>query len=192
MIRKSSKDLNNSKAIIDHMGSPNLIARLGKSIANVSDKVQSITNLLAERRDVEAELESLGKQNYVVADLHPVYILGPPIPHGSIQTVPAVVGSNGCPGRSEVVLRHSYVPAGFKLSELLGEEPHSYEWKEAEHDLAKYFSGHMAMNVSFSGESVIFSRTVEYCPSVLLKEVERFRRDLELAKFYLVQAAKAP
>jgi len=192
MIRKSPKSLNNLKAIIEDMGSSNLVARLRKGVEEVSDRVQSITSLIAKGNDVEAKLESMEERKYIVAGLHPVYVLGPPISHGNIHVVPAVVGSNGCPGRSEVMLKHAYVPATFKLSELLGKEPHSYERKEAEHDLAKYFSDKMAMNVSFNDERIIFSRTVQYCPKVLLKEVERFRRDLELAKFYLGQAAKSP
>ena len=192
MIRKSSKDLNSLKAIVDGVGKSNLVDRLGKGVEKVSDRVQSITSLIAKGNDVETELESMEVSKYVIAGLHPVYILGPPISYGSIQAIPAVVGSNGCPGRSEVILRHAYVPAAFKPSALLGKESHSYERKEAEHDLAKYFSDNMAMNVSFNDKRVVFSRIVPYCPKVLLKEVERFRRDLELAKFYLDQAAKSP
>jgi hypothetical protein len=171
-----------------------LFKELDKDLSEMEDKMGSLDRLVNDcNKEAAANaLQLFENEGYFVASFNPPYILGKRIRIKDLAIRPVIFGVNGYAKR-EIRLEYIYAPKRYKPYDLLAppemKEDNCYimSAKDIYND---HFSKQLKLNVSFKENYFVLTRNVPYDSESLALELERFKKDLALARLNLDRDGK--
>jgi hypothetical protein len=171
-----------------------LFEELSNGLSEMEAKMSSLDKLVNDCSAEAAEnaLQLFENEGYFVASFNPPYVLGKRIRIKDLAIRPVIFGVKGY-AKKEIGLEYIYIPKGYKPYDLLAppemKEDNCYimSAKDIYND---HFSKQLKLNVSFKENYFVLTRNVPFDSESLPLELERFKKDLALARLNLDRDGK--